>query len=131
MEWTNVITIFGVITFLGRLNVGQNFGISWGGGSKFLAFILQWSITGLFSLVHVLFKNKTILQQFNVKNGQCRHWDSNSQPLRHESPPITTRPRLSPNGFKRFLLFDEMSEAVTSSEYVNSTKFFLSFFLTK
>lgn len=33
----------------------------------------------------------------NVKNDPSgiQHWDSNSQPLGHQSPPITTRPRAS------------------------------------
>ena len=42
----------------------------------------------------------TTLQQINVQNCpssiQCQ--DSNSQPLEHESPPITTRPGLPPYG---------------------------------
>ena len=40
-----------------------------------------------------------ILQQINVKKcpSSIRCWDSNSRPLEHESPPITTRPGLPPH----------------------------------
>ena len=42
-----------------------------------------------------------ILQQLNVKKcpSSIRCWDSNSRPLEHESPPITTRPGLPPETF--------------------------------
>ena len=42
-----------------------------------------------------------IFQQINVKKCPSSKWckDSNSQPLEHESPPITTRQGLPPNGF--------------------------------
>ena len=37
------------------------------------------------------------LQQINVKKcpSSIQCWDSNPQPLEHESPPITTRPALA------------------------------------
>ena len=52
-------------------------------------------------LFSVFFNQTSIqfLQQINVKkcpsSKQC--WDSDSQPSDHESPPITTKPGLTPN----------------------------------
>ena len=55
----------------------------------------------LFNLFSSFQTHITILQQINVKNYPSSIWcrDSNSQPSEHESPPITTRPGLSPYSF--------------------------------
>ena len=53
----------------------------------------------LFRLFLVFSNINTILtQQINVTNdpSSMQHWDSNSQPLWHESPSLTTRPGLPP-----------------------------------
>ena len=44
------------------------------------------------------FQTSTILQQSNEKKcpSSIRCWDSNPQPLKHDSPPIITRPGLPP-----------------------------------
>ena len=56
---------------------------------------------GLFLFIYGLFKQTIkFLQQMNVKKScpsSIWHWDSNPQPLEHESSPITTRPGLPPN----------------------------------
>ena len=57
--------------------------------------LIQNCISGLFLFIFGLFKQKIqFLQQTNVK--QCRStirsWDTNPQPLEHESSPIITRP---------------------------------------
>ena len=53
----------------------------------------------LFRLFSVFSSVNTIfIQNIKVKNDRScmRHWDSNSGPLGHESPPLTIRPGLSP-----------------------------------
>ena len=93
----------------------------------------------LFYIYFRLFKHTSLqfLQQINVKNVmsisiRCR--DSNSRPLEHESPPITTGPGLPPfhssfhrkngrfalNGFSFVLLWSRISwfrRNVTSNEW--------------
>ena len=47
----------------------------------------------------LVFSNRnTILHQINLKSDSysIQYWDSNSQPLEHESPHITTKPELAP-----------------------------------
>ena len=66
-------------------------------------FLKKWANPGLFYIYFRLFKHTLhFLQQIKVKKCpsriQCR--DSNSWPLEHESPPITTRP-----GFTVFFFF--------------------------
>ena len=61
---------------------------------------------GLFLIYFCLFKHTLqFLQQINVikcpSSIQC--WDSNPQPLEHESPPITTRPGIPHKGNLDFL----------------------------
>ena len=63
--------------------------------SIYLLFFQKWANPGLFLIYFRLFKHTLqFLQQINVKkcpsSMRCRY--SNSQPLVHESPPITTRP---------------------------------------
>ena len=58
-------------------------------------YFFKWANSSHFLIYFHLFKHKLqFLQQLNVKKCpssiQCR--DSNSRPLEHESPPITTRP---------------------------------------
>ena len=51
---------------------------------------------GFFLIYFCVFKHTLqFFQQINVKKcpSSLRCWDSNSQPLEHESPSITTRPR--------------------------------------
>ena len=67
------------------------------GGAKFVTNRKQytWAKPGLFFIYFRLFKHTLqFLQQINVKKCPSSIWfqDSNSQPLEHESPPITTRP---------------------------------------
>ena len=61
--------------------------------------VLHYCLAFLLKIILVFSKNITILHQINVKKCpfsiQC--WDSNPRPLKHESPPITTRPWLPPN----------------------------------
>ena len=56
----------------------------------------------LLSFIFGLFKQTSLklFQQIYVKKcpSSIRCWDSNLQPLEHESPPITTRPGLPPYG---------------------------------
>ena len=57
----------------------------------------KWTIPGLFFIYFRLSKcTSQILQQINVKKcpSSIRCWDSNPRPLKHESPPITSRPGL-------------------------------------
>ena len=59
----------------------------------------KWANPGLFFIYFRLFKHALqFLQQINVNKcpSSIRCRDSNSQPLEHESPPITTRPGLPP-----------------------------------
>ena len=63
----------------------------------------------LFSFIFGLFQtNNEFLQQINLKKcPSCgRRWDSNLQPLKHESSPITTRPGLP--HYKRELLYTDI-----------------------
>ena len=63
-----------------------------------LFFKKKWAYPGLFLICFRLFKHTLqFLQQINVKKCLSSIWcrDSNSQPLEHESPPITTRPGLN------------------------------------
>ena len=46
-----------------------------------------------------------------------RSWDSNSRPLEHESPPITTRPGLI---FSVFLCFDGFNNLIGCSKYLDN-----------
>ena len=76
-------------------------------GSKKEMTILMWNETckicykngptpASFSFIIGLFKQTIqFLQQINVKIS-IWHRDSNPQPFKHESSPITTRPRLPP-----------------------------------
>ena len=66
---------------------------------SFRRIIKKWTIPGLFFVYFCLFKQTiTFSQQINVKKcpSSIWPWDSNPQPLEHESPPITTRPGLPP-----------------------------------
>ena len=67
----------------------------------------------LFHLLSVSPNSNTIVLQINVTNGaSCiRRWDSNSPPLGHWSPPITTRPEIIITD--AYLLLALASEAVT------------------
>ena len=65
-------------------------------------YFCKWANPGLFFIYFCLFKlTFQILQQIGMQKCsssiQCR--DSNSQPLEHESPAITTRPGLPPPKF--------------------------------
>ena len=58
-------------------------------------YFFKWAILDLFFVYFHLFKQiLQFLQQIIVKKcpSNIRCWDSNPQPLKHESPPITTRP---------------------------------------
>ena len=60
-----------------------------------LKFFYKWANPGLFFVYFCLFKlTFQFLQQMDVKKrpSSILRWDSNPQPLEHESPPITTRP---------------------------------------
>ena len=61
----------------------------------------KWVIPGLFLVMFGLFQTSlnTILQLINVKKcpSSMQHCVSNPQPSERETPPITTRPRLTPN----------------------------------
>ena len=62
-------------------------------------FLKKWANPDLFFIYFRLFKHTLqFLQQINVKKcpSSIRFRDSNSQPMEHESPPITTRPGLPP-----------------------------------
>ena len=62
-------------------------------------FFKKWASPGLFLIYFRLFKHTLqILQQINLKKCPSSIWcrDLNSWPLKHESPPITTRPGLPP-----------------------------------
>ena len=69
---------------------------------KTLQLCFGWTISSLkessrpFSVYFLSFRKSghAVLQQMNVKNepSNIRFWDSNSQPLMHESSPITNRP---------------------------------------
>ena len=54
---------------------------------------------GLFFIISNidLFSNTNFSQNINVKNESAsnQYWDSNTQPPKHEYPPITTRPSYS------------------------------------
>ena len=66
------------------------------------SFFLKRANPGLFFIYFCLFKQTLqFLQQINMKKcpSSVWYWDSNSQPLEHESPPITTRPRLQVHKF--------------------------------
>ena len=57
------------------------------------------AILGLFLIIFCLFEQIIqILQQINMNKcpSSIQCWDSNSQPLKHKSSPITTRPGLPP-----------------------------------
>ena len=61
--------------------------------------VQEWANPGFFFIYFRPFKHTLqFLQQINVKKcpSSIRHWDSNSRPLEHESPPITTKPGLPP-----------------------------------
>ena len=61
----------------------------------FTIFLTKWTNPGLFFIYFHLSKHTFLfLQIINVKKCASRIWcrDSNSRPLEHESPPITTRP---------------------------------------
>ena len=51
----------------------------------------------LFQLLYVSLKNINF-QQINLKKGpsSIRHWDLNSRPPDFETPPLTTRPGVTP-----------------------------------
>ena len=57
---------------------------------------LKWAFPSSFRLFSSFQTNINFLQQINVKKcpSSILCWDSNSQPLECESPPITTRPGL-------------------------------------
>ena len=56
----------------------------------------QWANPGLFFIYFRLFKNTIFTANKCEKSlSSIWCWDSNSQPLEHESPPRTTRPRLA------------------------------------
>ena len=69
-----------------------------------------------------LFKHQSNVQQTHVEN-DCsilQPWDSNSRPLGHESPPVTTRPGLPPRLYSKmvhprplFVLFSVFSNKQT------------------
>ena len=65
-----------------------------------LTFFKKWANPGLFLYLFLSFQTTLqILQHINEKKcpSSILCWDSNSQPLEHESPPITTRPGLPPH----------------------------------
>ena len=69
----------------------------------------KWANPGLFFIYFCLFKHTLqFLQQINVKKCPSSMWwrDSNSRPLEHESPPITTRPGLPPCQPNFFIPFE-------------------------
>ena len=59
---------------------------------------LKWAFPSSFRLFSSFQTNINFLQQINVKKcpSSILCWDSNPQPLVHESPPLTTRPGLRP-----------------------------------
>ena len=61
-------------------------------------FVIMGHPRPLFQLFSVSPSNSTILKQINVKNdsSRMRCWDSNSQPIDYQTPPITIRPGLPP-----------------------------------
>ena len=68
-------------------------------GNLPIVIFLKWAFPGLFFNLLSSFQTQIkILQQMNVKKcpSSIRCRDSNSQPLEHESPTITTRPGLPP-----------------------------------
>ena len=74
--------------------------------TNFLKMVQPWPLFIYFRLSkHTL----QFLQQIHVKKcpSSIWCWDSNSQPLEHESTPITTRPGLQPNitNFLKILYF--------------------------
>ena len=65
----------------------------------YLLYFFEWAISGLFLFYFHLFYKQTMqfLQQINVNKCPSSLWyqDLNTQPLEHESPPITPRPELT------------------------------------
>ena len=59
-----------------------------------LVFLKNGPTPTLFDFFRLFKHTLQFLQQLNVKNVHPRCWDSNSWPLKHESPTITTRPGL-------------------------------------
>ena len=60
-----------------------------------MVFFKKWAKPGLFFIYFCLFKHTLqFLQQINVIKcpSSIWCWDSNTRPLKHESPPITNRP---------------------------------------
>ena len=58
---------------------------------------LNWPSPASFSFIFVFLNKHTISTTKNVNMSiQYSHCDSNQPPLEHESPPITTRPGLTP-----------------------------------
>ena len=58
---------------------------------------LKLANPSLFSIYFCLYKHTLkILQKYECEKISLQNMDSNSQSLEHESPPITTRPRLPP-----------------------------------
>ena len=68
-----------------------------------------WPLFNLFSSFQTISK---ILQQIYVEKypSSIRCWDLNPQPLKHESPPITTRQGLPPIFVYSFSLFSMFSQ---------------------
>ena len=80
---------------------------------RFFSFLKNWANPGLFFIYFRLFKHTPqFLQQINLK--KCPPslwcWESNSQPLKHESPPITIRPGLP----LRFFSFKKIFQSFLS-----------------
>ena len=69
-------------------------------------FLFKCAILGLFFIYFHLFQTNIAIFTANICEkclSSLRCWDSNSQPLEHQSPPITTRPGLPP--FQIFVNF--------------------------
>ena len=60
----------------------------------------KWANPGPFYHLYLVLLNKQHFNFYNKYVKKCpssiRYWDSNTQPIEHETPPITTRPGLPP-----------------------------------
>ena len=106
--------------YFSRKSLPETFSLSLSLKSKFCIFFqsehivfLKWAIPYLFFIYFSLFKQ--ILQIMKKCPSSIRCWDLNPRPLEHESPPITTRPRLPPQ-----------TSFVKFNHYFSNTKIFLS-----
>ena len=87
----------------------------------FFVFYKKWANPASFSFYFKLFKHTLQFFTTNKYVRKCSSsiWcqDSNSRPLKHESPPITTRPGLI---FIEFLCFDGFNNLIGCSKYLDN-----------